>query len=62
MNFLRHIVDWVLLRDRDRIYGTAFRDRLAGMDIQEVVSAPHSLWQNPFGERLIGSIRPPPSQ
>jgi putative transposase len=46
-----------LVRDRDRIYGTAFRHRLAGMDIEEVVSAPRSPWQNPYVERLIGSIR-----
>ena len=27
------------------------------MGIEEVLAAPHSLWQNPFVERLIGSIR-----
>ena len=27
------------------------------MDIQEVITAPRSPWQNPFVERLIGSIR-----
>jgi transposase InsO family protein len=27
------------------------------MGIDEVLSAPHSPWQNPFAERLIGSIR-----
>ncbi len=27
------------------------------MDINEVVSAPQSPWQNPFVERVIGSIR-----
>jgi putative transposase len=46
-----------LLRDRDGIYGAAFRHRLKGMGIAEVVSAPRSPWQNPFVERLIGSIR-----
>jgi putative transposase len=46
-----------LMRDRDRIYGATFRDRLAGMGIEEVLSAPRSPWQNPFVERLIGSIR-----
>jgi len=25
--------------------------------IEEVLTAPHSPWQNPFAERLIGSIR-----
>jgi transposase InsO family protein len=27
------------------------------MRISEVLTAPHSPWQNPFAERLIGSIR-----
>jgi hypothetical protein len=27
------------------------------MGIGEVLTAPHSPWQNPFAERLIGSIR-----
>jgi putative transposase len=46
-----------LLRDRDRIYGTHFRRRVRHMGIKEVVTAPHSPWQNPYVERLIGSIR-----
>src|SRR5207302_10917297 len=47
-----------LLRDRDQVYGEQFRHRATGMRIQEVLTAPHSPWQNPFAERLIGSIRP----
>ena len=46
-----------VMRDRDQIYGATFRNRLAGMDIEEVLSAPRSPWQNPFVERLIGSVR-----
>jgi hypothetical protein len=46
-----------LLRDRDQIYGSLFRLRVAGMGIEEVVSAAQSPWQNPYAERLIGSIR-----
>jgi putative transposase len=46
-----------LVRDRDSIYGHAFRQRVKGMGISEVLTAPHSPWQNPFAERLIGSIR-----
>ena len=46
-----------LLRDRDQIYGERFRHRVKGMRIEEVLTAPHSPWQNPFAERLIGSIR-----
>ena len=46
-----------LLRDRDAIYGDVFRRRVAGMGIGEVISSPSSPWQNPYAERLIGSIR-----
>ena len=34
-----------------------FRRRVAGMGLAEVVSTPSSPWQNPYAERLIGSIR-----
>jgi putative transposase len=46
-----------LLRDRDAVYGDTFRLRVKGMGIAEVLTAPQSPWQNPFVERLIGSIR-----
>jgi len=46
-----------LIRDRDRIYGDDFRSRVRGLGIQEVMIAPQSRWQNPFAERLVGSIR-----
>ena len=46
-----------LLRDRDTVYGAAFRHRVNGMGIREVLTAPSRPWQNPFAERLIGSIR-----
>ena len=46
-----------LIRDRDGIYGHIFRQRVRSMDIEEVVTAPRSPWQNPYVERLIGSIR-----
>ena len=46
-----------LLRDRDTIYGHAFRRRVKGLQIQEVLTAARCPWQNPFVERLIGSIR-----
>ena len=46
-----------LLHDRDQVYGQPFRHRVKGMQIEEVLTAPHSPWQNPFAERLIGSIR-----
>ena len=46
-----------LLRDRDGTYGPAFRACLEAMEIDEVLTAPRSPWQNPYVERLIGSIR-----
>ena len=46
-----------LLRDRDGIYGEYFRHRVEQMGIDEVLIAPRSPWQNPYVERLIGSIR-----
>ncbi len=46
-----------LLRDRDGIYGSCFRSRVKGMGIKEVLTAPHSPWQNPYSERMNGSIR-----
>jgi putative transposase len=46
-----------LLRDRDAIYGEAFARRVKSMDIREVLTAPRAPWQNPFVERVIGSIR-----
>src|SRR5213596_454219 len=46
-----------LLRDRDSIYAHALRQRVKGMGISEVLTAPLSPGQNPFAERLIGSIR-----
>ena len=46
-----------LLRDRDAIYGVCFQERVRPMGIQEVKIAPRSPWQNPYCERVIGSIR-----
>ena len=46
-----------LIRDRDATYGEWFRRRVKHVGIQEVVIAPQSPWQNPFAERVIGSIR-----
>jgi transposase InsO family protein len=46
-----------LLHDRDRTFAAECSQRVDSMDIKEVVTAPGSPWQNPFCERLIGSIR-----
>ena len=46
-----------LHRDRDGIYGNAVTATIKGMGIEQVLSAPRSPWQNPFVERLIGTLR-----
>ena len=46
-----------VIRDRDSVYGALVRARIKAMGIEEVVTAPRSPWQNPFVERMIGSIR-----
>src|SRR5437773_4056381 len=45
------------IRDRDAIFGGAFVALTKSMGIEEVATAPRSPWQNPYVERLIGSIR-----
>jgi putative transposase len=45
------------LRDRDRIDGASFRQRVRNMGLEDVLMAPRSPWQNPSVKRLIGSIR-----
>jgi transposase InsO family protein len=46
-----------LIRDRDGIYGSRVIDTLAALDIEQIVTAPHSPWQNGYCERVIGTIR-----
>ena len=46
-----------LLRDRDAIFGDAFREQVRDMGIPEVLSTPRSPWQRAYVERVIGSIR-----
>ncbi len=46
-----------IVRDRDCVYGKAYVRRLHAMGIRDRPTAPRSPWQNPYAERLIGSIR-----
>jgi putative transposase len=46
-----------LLRDHDASYGSEFCKRVDAMGITEAITAPRSPWQNPYVERVIGSIR-----
>src|SRR5882724_506414 len=46
-----------LIRDRDSIFGGQFRQRVKAIGVAEVLTTPRSPWQNPFAERVIGTIR-----
>jgi transposase InsO family protein len=46
-----------LVRDNDRAYGHAFKSRVRAMGIRDRPISPRSPWQNPYVERLIGTIR-----
>jgi transposase InsO family protein len=46
-----------LLRDRNKIYGRDFSQRIQSLSMEEVLSTPSSPWQRAYVERLIGSIR-----
>jgi transposase InsO family protein len=46
-----------LLRDRDAIDGEIFTRCVDTMGIRPVITAPSAPWQNPFVERVIGSLR-----
>ena len=46
-----------LLRDRDGKFGEEFIHRVQSLDIGQALISARSPWQNPFAERVIGSIR-----
>jgi transposase InsO family protein len=46
-----------LVRDNDRAYGHVFKPRVRAMGIRDRPISPGSPWQNPYVERLIGTVR-----
>ena len=46
-----------LVRDNDGAYGPTFRRRVRAMGIRDRPISPRSPWQNPYAERLIGTLR-----
>jgi transposase InsO family protein len=46
-----------LVRDNDRVYEQAFTTRIRRMSIRDRPISPRSPWQNPYTERLIGTLR-----
>jgi transposase InsO family protein len=62
MQQLREAFPWdhacrYLVCDRDAIYGGDLVVMTKGLGMEEVITAPRSPWQNPYVERLIGSVR-----
>ncbi|MGQ0552650.1 MAG: integrase core domain-containing protein [Planctomycetota bacterium] len=47
----------LLLRDNDAIYGEEFERQIRAMGLRQLRTAHKSPWQNPYVERVIGSIR-----
>jgi transposase InsO family protein len=45
------------MHGRNSAYGSAIRDQLQALGIQEVLTTPASPWQNAYVERLIGPSR-----
>ena len=46
-----------LIRDNDSIYGAEFVQRVDGLGLEQVKTAPRSPWQNCYAERWILSLR-----
>jgi transposase InsO family protein len=46
-----------MIRDRDGKYGDEFVRRMKSLGIKQVLISRQSPWQNPYVERVIGSIR-----
>jgi len=46
-----------LVRDNDGAYGQVFTRQVRTMGIRDRLTSPRSPWQNPYVERLIGTLR-----
>ena len=46
-----------LIRDKDKVYGTDFRNQVDGLGREQIRTAFRSPWQNGCAERWIGSLR-----
>jgi hypothetical protein len=55
--FLDNHIEELVSMDFFTVPTATFRDRVKALDIEEVVIAPHSPWQNPYAERVIGTLR-----
>jgi len=46
-----------VIRDNDGIYSNEFKQTIKRFGLQDTPTAPRSPWQNPFCERVIGTLR-----
>ena len=46
-----------VIRDNDGIYGDVFKQQLKKLGLEDTPTAPHSPWQSPICERVIGTLR-----
>ena len=52
-----YVTPTYLVRDNDGAYGQGFTSRNQSMGIRDRPISPRSPWQNPYVERLIGTLR-----
>ncbi len=46
-----------VIRDNDGIFSEEFKQTITRFGLKDTPTAPHSPWQNPFAERVIGTLR-----
>jgi transposase InsO family protein len=52
-----HAAPRFLLHDRDSVYGEAFRRRVGGLGVRELITPPRAPTANAHCERVVGTIR-----
>lgn len=46
-----------VIRNNDRVFSEEFKQTIKRFGLKDTPTAPHSPWQNPFAERVIGTLR-----
>ncbi|MDT8301470.1 MAG: integrase core domain-containing protein [Sedimentisphaerales bacterium] len=46
-----------VIRDNDKIFSDDFKQYIGKLGLEDTPTAPRSPWQNPFAERVLGTIR-----
>jgi transposase InsO family protein len=46
-----------VIRDNDQIFSEDFKQTIKRFGLKDTPTAPHSPWQNPFAERVMGTLR-----